>query len=138
MLLVDGANVVGSRPNGWWRDRAGAARALVDRLGAAVAAGVFDEQVVIVLEGAARAGVPEGVTDGVQVVHAVASGDDAIVGLASRGSDQVVVVSADRELGRRVERLSARIVGPRWLLAQLPGDTGPTGDAAPGWNTGGS
>jgi hypothetical protein len=138
MLLVDGANVIGSRPNGWWRDRAVAARALVDRLGAAVAAGIFDEQVVIVLEGAARGGVPEGLTEGVQVVHAAASGDDAIVELAGRGSDPVVVVSADRELGRRVERLSARIVGPRWLLAQLPGDAGSTGNAGPGWKTGDS
>src|SRR4051812_7278031 len=30
--LVDGMNVVGSRPDGWWRDRQGAMRALVERL----------------------------------------------------------------------------------------------------------
>ena len=31
-LIVDGANVVGSRPDGWWRDRAGAAVRLYDEL----------------------------------------------------------------------------------------------------------
>jgi 8-oxo-dGTP diphosphatase len=31
-LIVDGANVMGSRPDGWWRDRAGAARRLRDQL----------------------------------------------------------------------------------------------------------
>ena len=32
VLIVDGANVVGSRPDGWWRDRAGAARRLQEQL----------------------------------------------------------------------------------------------------------
>ena len=31
-VVVDGANVVGSRPDGWWRDRPGAARRLAGRL----------------------------------------------------------------------------------------------------------
>ena len=30
--LIDGNNVMGSRPDGWWRDRAGAAPALVAEL----------------------------------------------------------------------------------------------------------
>ena len=34
MLVVDGNNVMGSRPDGWWKDRAGATRRLVERLGA--------------------------------------------------------------------------------------------------------
>jgi selenocysteine lyase/cysteine desulfurase len=33
-LLVDAANVVGSRPDGWWRDRAGATARLLARLAA--------------------------------------------------------------------------------------------------------
>ncbi|MBV9792867.1 MAG: hypothetical protein JO016_02915 [Actinobacteria bacterium] len=33
-IIVDGANVVGSRPDGWWRDRAGAAVRLHDNLAA--------------------------------------------------------------------------------------------------------
>ena len=32
-IIVDGANVVGSRPDGWWRNREGATRALAERLG---------------------------------------------------------------------------------------------------------
>jgi hypothetical protein len=32
VLLVDVANTVGSRPDGWWRDRAGATARLLDRL----------------------------------------------------------------------------------------------------------
>ena len=35
VLVVDVANLLGSRPDGWWRDRAGATRRLLDRLAAA-------------------------------------------------------------------------------------------------------
>ncbi len=34
LIVVDAANVVGSRPDGWWRNRAGAARRLLVQLGA--------------------------------------------------------------------------------------------------------
>ena len=56
-LIVDGANVVGSRPDGWWRDRAGAAARLQAQL---AAADLGYAEVALVLEGQARAGVPEG------------------------------------------------------------------------------
>ena len=66
-VVVDAANVIGSRPDGWWRDRAGAARRLVDQLAALAARGMPGEagtvldpalswwypRLVIVLEGAA-------------------------------------------------------------------------------------
>ena len=55
MLLVDAANVIGSRPNGWWRDRAKAAAQLVEVLRAATSASTLSTPVVVVLEGA-----PEG------------------------------------------------------------------------------
>lgn len=113
LLLVDAANVVGSVPDGWWRDRAGAAARLVERL--RVAGLPYD--VVVVLEGAARAGVEEGDHDGVVVVHAAGSGDDALVALAEAADSAVLLVSADRELGERVAALGAEVVGPRWLLA---------------------
>ncbi|MDQ4070968.1 MAG: hypothetical protein M3203_16085, partial [Actinomycetota bacterium] len=70
MLLVDGANVVGSRPTGWWRDRAGAAADLIERIRAATAASQLAPPIVVVLEGAARHGAGEGESDGVTVVHA--------------------------------------------------------------------
>jgi hypothetical protein len=121
MLLIDAANVVGSRPNGWWRDRAGAARSLVDRVRAAVEAGRLAEPVVVVLEGDARGGAEEGESGGVRVVHASGSGDDSLVALASEARAAVTLVSADRGLRRRAEALGADVAGPGWLLALLDG-----------------
>ena len=114
-MVVDAANVVGSRPDGWWRDRPGAARRLEEQLRAGDLG-----RVVLVLEGAARPGVPAGERDGVRTVHAAGSGDDAIVRLVEdlRGED-VVVVTADRGLRRRVEALEATVRGPSWLLDRL-------------------
>ena len=57
VLVVDAANVVGSRPDGWWKDRAGAARRLHERL--LVADTSYDE-IVLVLEGAAKGGAKAG------------------------------------------------------------------------------
>ncbi|WP_327302739.1 NTP pyrophosphohydrolase [Streptomyces sp. NBC_01298] len=108
VLIVDGANVVGSVPDGWWRDRRGAAERLRDRL--ALRDG--GEEIVLVLEGAARgvASVP-----GVRVDEAPGSGDDRIVELvaARARSGGCVVVTADRELRERVRAYGARCVGPR-------------------------
>ena len=41
VLLVDAANIVGSRPDGWWRDRPGAASRLLEALVAVRAASVL-------------------------------------------------------------------------------------------------
>jgi 8-oxo-dGTP diphosphatase len=41
-IIVDGANVVGSRPDGWWRDRAGAALRLRDQLAPLVTDGITE------------------------------------------------------------------------------------------------
>src|SRR6266511_3271035 len=115
LVVVDGANVMGSRPDGWWRDRAGAARRLVSTLARGVS---WPGEVVLVLEGRARAGVPEGVGDGRRVVHAPGSGDDAIVDLVrteGRGRP-VTVVTADRGLRERVTALGATVAGPRSLV----------------------
>ena len=56
VLLIDAANVIGSCPDGWWRDRPGAARKFLERLRSAVQAGRLHEPVVVVLEGKAREG----------------------------------------------------------------------------------
>lgn len=113
-LVVDAANVVSSVPDGWWRDRRGAALRLRDRLapltvtGLAGVPGPLD--VVLVVEGQAR-GV-ESSAD-VRVVTAPGSGDDTIVDVVAGQHDrQVVVVTADRELQRRVRAVGARTVGP--------------------------
>ena len=119
VLIVDGANVVGSRPNGWWRDRAGAA----ERLHQALAeADLGYDVVVLVLEGAAKRGWPAGETGAIQTVHAPGSGDDTIVDQVrarSMGGDDVVVVTADRALRERVAATGGSHVGPSWLLARI-------------------
>jgi hypothetical protein len=121
VLLVDAANVIGSRPTGWWRDRAGAAKTFVSTIRAAVESGRIDQPVVVVLEGKSRQGVPNGVADGITVIHAEGSGDDALVDVVARGAsdEAVTLVTADRELGRRAEALGAVVVGPSWLLHLL-------------------
>ncbi len=119
VLVVDGANVVGARPDGWWRDRAGAARRLHERL---MTADVPQDVVVLVLEGAAKGGVRAGRDAHVRTVHAPASGDDTIVAearAASEHGDRVAVVTADRILMGRVERWGATIMSPTWLLGEL-------------------
>lgn len=133
VLIVDGANVVGSRPDGWWRDRAGAAVRLRDQLATAGERGLelaalhpsaptglmglrTHPDIVLVTEGAARS-VPS--VPGVEVVAAPGSGDDQIVVLAaerSRGPRPVVAVTADRELRRRLAEHDVTAIGPGTLL----------------------
>jgi predicted ribonuclease YlaK len=122
VLFIDAANVIGSRPTGWWRDRAGAARKFVDQVRSAAASGRIDGPVVVVLEGKAREGVESGVTDGVAVLHAGGSGDDKLVDVIADAADSdhvVTLVSADQELRGRAEALGADVVGPSWLLERL-------------------
>jgi hypothetical protein len=118
MLVIDAANVIGSRPTGWWRDRPGAARAFTERVRATVAAGRLDPPVTIVLEGRARAGASEAILDGVEVVHAPGEGDDTIAAIA-KANRPAVVVTADRGLAERVRAVDGRVQGPSWLLDQL-------------------
>lgn len=118
MLVIDAANVIGSRPDGWWRDRPGAARRFTSQVRAAVADGRLDPPVSVVVEGRARAGVAAAEGDGVAVVHAPGEGDDTILALAEAHRPSVVV-TADRELAERVRAVDARVVGPRWLIDLL-------------------
>jgi hypothetical protein len=132
VLIVDAANVVGSRPDGWWRDRAGAASRLLARLAALPGTTLTGpdggplacREVVAVVEGKAR-DVPA--PDGVRVVRAPGSGDDAVVRCAEeRADDPMLVVTADRGLRDRLPA-GTPVTGPGWLLAQLDGrEAGPT------------
>lgn len=112
LVIVDAANVVGSVPDGWWRDRRGAAERLRDRLAADGLPGHSGlEEIVLVVEGAARGVEP---VPGVRVEAASGSGDDRIVELvAEAGGRSRLVVTADRELRRRVTELGADVTGPR-------------------------
>ncbi|EIE99680.1 NUDIX domain-containing protein [Saccharomonospora glauca] len=140
VLVVDSANVVGSRPDGWWRDRAGATARLRDRLAVVAARGVVAPRlgldlgrhwrwwprVVLVTEGRARGvgGVP-----GVEVVEAPGDGDDTVVRVVARlrasgPRDHVVVATADRALRRRVGEHGCAVLGPAELWDVLD-ESGP-------------
>ena len=121
-LVVDAANVVGSRPDGWWRDRAGAAERLLRDVAAAgpgvlaLPQGGFGwvARPVLVLEGvASRAPDVAGIT----VVRAPGSGDDTIVDEARRAG-ACVVVTADRALRTRLPP-HAHPIGPSALRSWL-------------------
>jgi uncharacterized protein YaiI (UPF0178 family) len=118
MLVIDTANVIGSRPTGWWRDRPGATRRFTAQVRATVTAGRLNPPVTLVLEGEARRGADEADLEGVAVVHAPGEGDETIAAIAETHSG-VVVVTADRALAARVRTANGKVVGPSWLLDQL-------------------
>lgn len=150
-VLVDGANVVGAAGggDGWWRDRAGAARRLATAMGPIAVDGVpvaelpgcLDlgdvdvafPRLVLVVEGAAGRVADEVPPGPVVVVAAEASGDDTIVALAgdNRGRP-TLVVTADRELRVRATRAGTGVAGPRWLLGLIRGTRGGLGRNASG------
>jgi hypothetical protein len=129
VVVVDVANVMGSRPDGWWRDRAGAATRLLAELALLPRRAVSGPEgeawrvarVVAVLEGRARdATVPTGVA-GFDVVLAPADGDTAVVEVVTTLDPDpggvVVVVTADRGLRARLPA-GAVTAGPRWLTSR--------------------
>jgi len=111
-LVVDGANVVGSRPDGWWRDRTGAMRRLCDELGEF--ARRTGDDVTVVLDGAPR---DLGDHHPVDVRFASRRGpnaaDDDIAALAAADADpaSLRVVTSDSALAERVAAAGARAVG---------------------------
>jgi predicted RNA-binding protein with PIN domain len=119
VLVVDGANVVGATPDGWWRDRPGAAARLAHRL---LVADLPYDEVVLVLEGQAKGGVGAGRDLHLRVVHAPRDGDSAISAEARAGvaaGNAIEVVTADRLLRTTVEVAGADVRSPRWLLDHL-------------------
>ena len=127
VIVVDAANVIGSRPDGWWRDRPGAARRLLTKL-AVLQHNLQDTtDIIVILEGAARAAVsgaeaPD--TGTLSVVLAPGSGDDTIAAVTAESTARpdnpvVTVVTADRGLRQRTNPTGATSTGPSWLLDQL-------------------
>ncbi len=130
-IVVDVANVMGAVPDGWWKDRAGAATRLVSKVSRLAERGIDAEalglsatrwfpSVTAVLEGQARSAQPA--APAIEVRHAPGEGDDEIVAVTRELvalHRPVVVVTSDRELATRVEALGAVVHGARWLLDQL-------------------
>ncbi|GIG54558.1 NUDIX hydrolase [Demequina activiva] len=130
VLVVDAANVVGSRPDGWWKDRAAATQRLVQRLAVIAREGLpaaaleldgdrWMPRIEMVIEGRAR-----DATAVAPVVMTVArgSGDDLIVERAAERREQgdaVTVVTSDRGLAEQVREAGATTRGAGWLLALL-------------------
>jgi hypothetical protein len=120
---------MGARADGWWKDRAGAAARLCGNIAALAARDTAARDAgrhwVMVLEGRARAAVADPALDsmgaqaGLTLVLAHRSGDDTIVHIAAELGEYCAVVTADRELRRRCERVRAGVTGPRWLLGLL-------------------
>ena len=110
--LVDASNVIGSRPDGWWRDREGAASRLIEALHSFAGE---DDDVVVVLD----FGPPSwaGRSGAVEVAIAPRRGrnaaDDEIDRRLAADPDpaSVTVVTSDAELAARARRRGASVVG---------------------------
>lgn len=120
-LIIDGNNVIGSRPDGWWRDRAAATRRLVEQLAAWAADA--DEDVLVVFDGAR----PEGLDTpaGIEVLFAERSGrdaaDDVIAALVADdpAPEHVKVVTSDAALSARVRAHGGDVLGSRAFRDRL-------------------
>ena len=120
-ILVDGNNVMGARPDGWWRDRAGAAARLAAEVGQLAEQGA--DRWIVVFDGRAPAVPPPAAP--ATVLHAGSGGrdaaDDRIVALVAGLPEgtPVRVYTSDAGLRRRLRALGAEVLGARRLLAAL-------------------
>ncbi|MCV7103602.1 NYN domain-containing protein [Mycobacterium palustre] len=108
--IVDGMNVIGSRPDGWWKDRGRAMVSLVDRLEAW--APTQEGRVTVVFERPPATAVTSSVVEIAYAPRAAAnSGDDEIVRLvrADARPGEIRVVTSDKALTDRVAGLGATV-----------------------------
>ena len=118
--IVDGMNLIGSRPDGWWRDRPRAMRSLTEELGRFAAA--RGEPVMVVFDGRA---VDLGDHPQVEVAFASRRGpnaaDDDIAGLVAGAARPtgLTVVTSDAALAERVSANGAVVVGVRAFRERL-------------------
>jgi predicted RNA-binding protein with PIN domain len=110
--MIDASNVIGVRPDGWWRDREGAARRLLDELREFAAGG---EDVIVVLD----AGPPDwaGRDGPLDVAIAPRRGRDAADDEIARRLDadpdpsSIRVVTSDAALAARARERGAEVEG---------------------------
>ena len=118
--IVDGMNVIGAKPDGWWRDRHAAMVRLVDLLERWAAD--EGEDVTVVFEQPPRPPIRSSVID---VLHAKRprpnSADDEIVRLIAAGDDahDVRVVTSDALLADRARAAGASVEGAAGFRTQL-------------------
>ena len=115
ILVVDGNNVIGAVPDGWWRDRPAAVRRLLARLQC------LGEPATLVLD-VAQPDLSEGDHDGITVRYATRRGRDAADDLIReivRDTADATVVTSDRALRRDVEAAGATVLGSGEFLALL-------------------
>jgi predicted RNA-binding protein with PIN domain len=122
-LLVDGMNVIGSRPDRWWRDRRGAMRRLVSALER------YQKktrgEITVVLD-SAPFDVGEGAVEVSFAPGGRNAGDDQIVRIVERdpASGTLTVVTSDKQLVARVEALGARVIGSGEFRDRLSAEAG--------------
>jgi predicted RNA-binding protein with PIN domain len=112
-LIVDGNNVIGSRPDGWWRDRPAATRRLVERLGRWATRAQKD--VLVVFDGHRPEGVIAAPSVEVRFADRGArdAADDVISALVAGAVNpaELTVVTSDVALAERVRRHGAKVTG---------------------------
>ncbi len=113
--IIDGMNLIGSRPDGWWRDRPAARRRLVTELDRF--ASEAGEQVTVVFDGRPQTGEAAAVAgSGVSVVFAPGgpnAADERIAAMAAAllAPGGTTVVNSDADLRHRVERAGVAVMG---------------------------
>jgi predicted RNA-binding protein with PIN domain len=120
--LVDGMNLIGSRPDRWWNDRDGAVRRLVEELGRYAAA--TGEDVTVVFDRR-----PPDLDPGAHGATVVAfasrrgrnAADDEIVRMVADdpAPGTLTVVTSDRRLVERARDLGARVVSSGWFRRRV-------------------
>jgi predicted RNA-binding protein with PIN domain len=119
--VVDAMNVIGSRPDGWWRDRNAAIERLVGQVDR-WAAGSGVERVTVMLEREPRRPIE---AERVEVAWASVGGQNAadreiLVRLPDwLAEDEVVVVTSDRDLKAKALAAGAEVVSSRPFRAEL-------------------
>jgi predicted RNA-binding protein with PIN domain len=119
-LVVDGMNVIGSRPDGWWRDRPGAMRELARRLDELAAA--TGDEVTVVFDGRRFDIVSRHVDVRFASRRGPNAADDDIARLVADDSDpgSLTVITSDGDLASRVGRSGAAVVGAGAFRRELP------------------
>lgn len=117
--FVDAMNVIGSRPDGWWKDRHAAMERLVGQLEALAS---DEDGITVFFE---REPSPPITSDAIEIAWAPESrpdaADDEIVRRLGAEDDPatVTVVTSDRRLGGRVRAIGATVEGAAQFRARL-------------------